>query len=199
VERIIVVDQVMVYIVVMIASNILSQKKRDSIIYENICHYVYKLITNESGEQIKYSARVSIFKGFNSSTANPTLKCVSRYQTRMPYKKTKLTFLPGEGCAGFCYQTQQIVSKTIDEFCEDNPEKYYQESEKELMLKKEKALKANEKSCTLLCVPIKCYEKEKAWGVLVIDSITKTTIFEEYARKVEEIVLNYSTFFSNEE
>ena len=51
------------------------------------------------------------------------------------------------------------------------------------------------KSCTFLGIPLKCFNSDIAWGVLLIDSIKWHEKFESIAREIENITENYSVFF----
>jgi hypothetical protein len=123
------------------------------------------------------------------------VKAISRYQTRAPNKKTQLKFRPGEGCAGMCFESQTLIYEKISEYIPNMRQRYYDDSKKIFNLDQIQVDKLNIKSCMFLGIPIKCFETEKTWGVLLIDSIKHHNNFNNIARELENIVSHYSAFF----
>jgi len=166
----------------------------------NICRYIYKYIEKNIGHDFAHDVRVTIFKVMRPNTDSVFVKAVSRYQTKEPSKKTKLTFRPGEGVAGCCLKTQSLIYEQLPLYNEKNHELYYNVSWKDYKLEPKKVDKLNIKSCLFLGIPIKCFDTEKTWGVLVIDSTKKDEKFnEEFARELEEIIEHYTAFFIEED
>jgi hypothetical protein len=139
--------------------------------------------------------RVTIFKSVKSDKDSTHIKAISRYQTRTPNKRTRLKFKPGEGCAGMCFESQTLVFKSIPEYISGRPQRYYEDSRNLFNLDQIQVDKLNIKSCLFLGIPIKCFETERTWGVLLIDSTKQYGNFEAIARELENIVSHYSAFF----
>ena len=163
----------------------------------NICRYIYKYIEKHIGKDFAHNIRVTIFKAMHPNTEDVYLKAVSRYQTKEPFKKARVTFLPGEGVAGCCFQTQTLIYGHLTEHSDRTNEVYCRESWNTYRLSSEKINKLNVKSCLFLGIPIKCFDTEKTWGVLVLDSTKKDEQFSiGFARKIEEIIEHYTAFFT---
>jgi hypothetical protein len=166
----------------------------------NMCRYIYKYIEKNISTDFTHSSRITIFKTKKPNTEGVYLKAVSRYQVKEPFRKTRVEFRPGEGVVGCCFETQTLIYANLPEYNERNSESYYNESWRSYKLDASKIDKLNVKSCLLLGIPIKCFDTEKTWGVLVLDSTKKDERFsEEFARKVEEIIEHYTAFFTEED
>jgi hypothetical protein len=168
-----------------------------SIIFQcnNMCRYIYKQVEKATDNSFIHHVRVTIFRAVKSDTDSTYIKAISRYQTRSPNKKTRLKFRPGEGCAGMCFESQTLIYKVIPEYMPYKPQKYYENSYKTFNLDQIQVKKLNIKSCMFLGIPIKCFETEKTWGVLMIDSTKHHNDFDRIARELESIVSHYSAFF----
>ena len=167
---------------------------------QNICRYVYKYIENHMGENFVHACRITIFKAMRPNTEKVYLEAISRYQIKEPYKKTKLTFRPGEGVAGRCFEIQALILANLPEFNKRNYIQYCAESNYKYKLDEQKIAKLNTKSCLFLGIPIKYFDTGKTWGVLVLDStINDDRLDKEFARGVEEIMGHYTVFFTEGE
>ena len=168
-----------------------------SIVFQcnNMCRYIYKQIEKATDREFIHNVRVTIFRAMKSDTDSTYIKAISRYQTRTPNKKTRLKFKPGEGCAGMCFESQTLIFKMISEHMPGYSQKYYEDSQKFFNLDRNLVDKLNIKSCLFLGIPIKCFETERTWGVLLIDSTKHHNNFEAIARELENIVSHYSAFF----
>jgi len=163
----------------------------------NMCRYIYKYIERHIGMDFVHNSRITIFKAMCLNTEKVYLKAICRYQTKEPYKKAKLTFRPGVGVAGSCFETQTLVLATLPEYDEKNPEEYYKESYDKYKMDRFMVEKLNSKSCLFLGIPIKFFNTEKTWGVLVLDSIKKDDQLNfGFARNVEAIIEHYKVFFT---
>jgi len=163
----------------------------------NICRYIYKYTEKRIGSDFCHDLRVTIFKAMRANTEKVFIKAISRFQTKEPFKKAKVEFLPGEGAAGCCFQAQTLVYANLPEYNERNAEAYYAESYKTYKMEPEMVSKLNVKSCVILGIPIKCFDTEKTWGALVLDSTKKDSRFDkEFAREIERIIEHYTAFFT---
>jgi len=165
----------------------------------NICRYVYKYIEKHMGENFVHACRITIFKAMRQNTEKVYLEAISRYQIKEPYKKARITFRPGEGAVGKCFEIQALILACLPDYNKDYA-RYCEESNNVYKLDEQKVEKLNVKSCLFLCIPIKYFDTEKTWGVLVLDSTIKDTrLDEEFARGVEEIIGHYTVFFTEGE
>ena len=163
----------------------------------NICRYIYKYIEKTIGKSFAHDLRVTIFKAKKPNTERVYLEAVNRYQVKEPFKKAKVKFKPGEGAVGCCFKTQNLISAYLPEFSEKTAEQYYKESEKYFKLSRDKVRKLNIKSCFFLGIPMKCFDTDRTWGVLLLDSTIKDERFNyDFARKLEEIVEHYTAIFT---
>jgi hypothetical protein len=160
-----------------------------------MCRYIYKQIEKATDKDFIHNVRVTIFRAMKSDTDSTYIKAISRYQTRTPNKKTRLKFKPGEGCAGMCFESQTLIYQVISEYIPQMSQKYYEDSYEFFKLDQIQVNKLNIKPCMFLGIPIKCFETEKTWGVLLIDSMKHHDNFYSIARGLESIVLHYSAFF----
>jgi len=185
------------YIIIEIVISLRSKNRTLVIQCYNICRYIYKYIEKFIGPDFCHELRVTIFKAMRPNTEKVFIKAISRFQTKEPFKKAKVTFLPGEGVAGSCFQAQTLVYGNLPEYNERSAELYYRESYKTYRMEQNKVDKLNVKSCVILGIPIKCFDTEKTWGVLVLDSTKRDVRFdEEFARKIERIIEHYTAFFT---
>jgi hypothetical protein len=161
-----------------------------------MCRYIYKQVEKNTEIDFAHNVRVTIFKAMNIDTESTYVKAISRYQTRSPNRKTRLTFKHGEGCAGICFESQTLIYKAISEYNNHSSQKYYEDSWKEFNLAQEHVDKLNVKACLFLAIPIKCFDTEKTWGVLLVDSTKNHHKFDDVVRKLEDIVSHYSAFFT---
>ena len=188
----------LVYIIIFIIIQIRGNRKVETKTYSDLCRYLFNKFNSQCNQLDQSAYRVTIFKAIKVNTETPVLVPVGRYTKRFPFVNTKLKFTINEGCAGKCFATQQIVSKQISEFDENNPEKWFLDCEKELSLSRKKAKKIHMRACTFCCLPLISLDKRQTWGVVVIDSIQKTNEFETNSRLFEDVLENY-TFLFNED
>jgi len=162
----------------------------------NACRYIYRHLEKSISSDFAHNSRVTIFKAIHPNTEKVYLKAISRFQTKEPHRKTKLTFLPGEGIAGVCFATNSLILESMPEF-EKDPEAYYRVSLNNYKLDKDMVDKLNTKSCFLLGIPIHCFDTERTWGVVVIDSTKKVNRPSKgFERSLEEIIKHYAAFFT---
>jgi hypothetical protein len=96
--------------------------------------------------------------------------------------------------------TQSLIYEQLPEYNEKNHDLYYTRSYKDYKLESKIVDKLNIKSCLFLGIPIKCFDTEKTWGVIVLDSTIKDEQFsEKFARELEEIIDHYTAFFIEED
>jgi len=189
-----------IYIIVELIIKFRNRNKTLEKQCHNICRYIYKYIEKNIGQDFTHNIRVTIFKVMRPNTEDVFIKAISRYQIKEPSKKARLTFRPGEGVAGCCLKTQSLIYAHLPEYNEKNHELYYSVSWKDYKLDSEKVDKLNIKSCLFLGIPIKCFDTEKTWGVLLLDSTKKNEQFnEKFVRKLEEIIEHYTAFFIEED
>ena len=104
-----------------------SSKNKQKKICDNVCEHIFKFIKEKTNDNFMQFIRVTIFKAKYIKFDWAKLVFHSRHQTRIPYKKTKLKFKPGYGCAGMCFQTQTLILQKIQEFNPNQPEIYEKE------------------------------------------------------------------------
>ena len=187
----------LLYIIIEIIIYLRNIDKKQKVQCQNICRYVYKYIENHMGEDFVHTSRITVFKAMRPNTEKVYLKAISRYQTKEPYKKAKVKFLPGEGVAGRCFEIQALILANLPEYSERNHMLYYKESHDKYKLAASKVDKLNTRSCLFLGIPIKIFDTGKTWGVLVLDStIQDDRLDETFARGVEDIIRHYTVFFT---
>ena len=184
-----------VYLIIFAIIQIIEKDKNKIKFCNNVCKYIFKYIEKKLNSNFMQYVRVTIFKAENINSDRAKLVFYSRYQTRLPYKTTRLKFKPGHGCAGICFESQTLISKCIQEYDPNNPTIYIKESKAKLNFNIKDIEKLNMKSCIFLGVPIKCFDSGKTWGVLLIDSKKRHEEFNTIAREVEHIMKHYVTFF----
>lgn len=188
---------IIAYIVVEFIATYRNRNKTIENQCQNMCRYIYRHIDRNIGSDFTHSIRITIFKAMKPNTEDVYLKAVSRYQVKEPLKKTRVTFRPGEGVAGCCFQTQNLIYGHLSEYTERTAETYYRESKNIYNLGRDKIDQLNIKSCLFLGIPIKCFDTEKTWGVLLLDSTKRDEKFsKDFARKIEEIIEHYTAFFT---
>jgi len=198
--QIILVSLVLLYVVIEV---IIGQRNNNKVINHqcyNICRYIYKHIEKTISPAFAHSLRITVFKAIKPNTAEVYLEAVSRYQVKEPLKKTKIRFKPGEGVAGSCFQTQSLVFGSLPECNETNLNEYYKKSWEEYKMERSVVDKLNIKSCLFLGIPIKYFDTERSWGVLLLDSTEKDMQSNmQKARDIEEIIEHYTVFFTGKE
>lgn len=155
-----------------------EQKSKVSItanVYNNICKNIFDQFVKPLPSS-NHLVKVSLFKAQGVDSENPTLKCVGRYQTKMPIKRCKTSFKAGEGCVGLAYQLGQNIRLQIEEFNVRQPTNYYRESLNAFKLPEKAAKKLNDKACEFLCIPIRFFGEDIPWGVISIDSMKKDVL-----------------------
>lgn len=186
------------YIIVFIIIQIRGNKKEETKTYSDLCRYLFNKFNSQCDQLDQSAYRVTIFKAKKVNSESPVLVSVGRYTKRFPIVNTKLKFTINEGCVGKCFATQQIVSKQISEFDEENPEQWFSDCEKELSISRKKAKKTHMKACTFCCLPLISLDKRQTWGVVVIDSVQKTNEFEVNSRLFEDVLENYAFLFNED-
>ena len=196
----IVIFLIIIYIVAEFIVSYRNRNKTLEIQCHNISRYIYKCIEKELGQDFAPNIRVTVFKAFKPNTEDVYIKPVCRYQKMEPLKKSKIKFKPGQGCAGVCFQTQNLVMDNLPEYNEKNASKYYEKSFKSYNMEQGMVDKLNIKSSLYLGIPIKCFDSDKTWGVLLIDSPKNNERFNNsIARKLELIIDHYTVFFTEED
>lgn len=162
----------------------------------NACHYIYRYIEKNIGQDFANNSRVTIFKAIFPNTEKVYLKAISRYQTKEPYRLTKLKFRPGEGVVGACFETNSLILENKLPEYEKDTQLYKEISSKNYNLNDGMINKIKIKSCFLLGIPIKSFDTERTWGVLVIDSAKKPKQLNKgFVRVIEDIIKHYTVFF----
>ncbi|MCH8536086.1 MAG: hypothetical protein LAT51_13530 [Flavobacteriaceae bacterium] len=176
-------------------------------LYNNICQLVFdKFIKpNTTLENSKF--RVSLFKAkkgiiFRRSNYflpeyRTYLKNVGRFQTRQEKKISKIKFLPNEGAVGKSYSIGEFMFFDTVKYSNNNESEYIKQQMNMLNMPKFKIKKLNDKSCSFISCPIKYFKSDDLFGVIVVDCLMPNKLKEEEFRTIEDVVLNYSVFFTN--
>ncbi len=177
--------------------NTKSQKQTE--IYNSICKMVFEEFVKKNEVVQDCDCRVTIFKFCRSKMSEDKLKSVGRYESSPPYKKAKISFLIGEGCAGKALRLNKIVALEIDEFDEMKPLAYVEQCESHLNLPKRKVAQLNKKCAGYYCIPLPFFQSDRPWGVLSLDCVKKGVITNQInVREIENAVLHYSALLGKE-
>jgi len=187
------------YIAIEILSHFRDKNKTIENQCHNVCRHIYGQIEQDIGSEFAHNMRVTVFKAQKPGTENVYLKAVNRFQKKEPNTKTRITFKPGEGVVGQCFQLQALtLADDLPEWNEAHKEEYYLASLRYGM-GKELVDQLNVKSRVILGIPIKFFITGKSWGVLVLDSTKRDDKFNnQFARKIEGIVEHYAVLFTEE-
>lgn len=181
------------------------KKEKSRKVFDNICRAIFDSHIKDDEEIDNNQIRVTVFKAmrgikFIGRFCRPKrctyLSQVGRHQTVQDKKNCKIHFLPNEGCVGICYNTAQVIHQEIPMYKEPNKDKYYEHNEKTFGLRKGKAKKLNEPSCSFLAFPINYFNSDDVFGVIIFDSTQKGKIEKFKTRELEDKILNYSVFFN---
>ena len=163
---------------------------------QNICRYIYSKIEEDMGESFSNCCRVTIFKAVRTFFSGDYLKAISRFQKKAPYINTKIKFIPEIGVVGLCYATNTLIIENKMPDFEKSPKSYYSYSFKNYNMDEDTVNKLNTKSRFFLGIPIKCFDTERTWGILLIDATEKVdNLSRSFARNFEDIIKHYSTIF----
>lgn len=189
----------------------LSHKTKENKELQNLCNNICQLIfdrfirPNTTLENSKF--RVSLFKAHRGVLVRRKnyfipeyriyLTNLGRYQTRQEKKYCKIKFLPGEGAVGKCYTIGEITFDDTIKYSKKSVVEYYKQQEDILQLPQFKAKKLHDKSAAFICCPIKYFRSDDLFGVIVVDCLEPKGFNKEDFRSIEEIVLNYTVFFTN--
>jgi len=166
--------------------------------YEAICEKVFKKMISSTDGLNPSEWKVTIMQACRRQSQSPYLKAVGRYQVKTPFRKSRISFCPGEGCAGLSYKINQLVRLEIPPSDPAKPLKYIDDCEKILKLPKHKAHKLNERACGYLCIPLPFFNHDHPWGILSIDCASQGNIGKLDARALETLMDHFSTFFRQE-
>lgn len=194
----IIIVTLLVNVIVFVASQCRIVSRQEKQVYENICAKVFLEVISDNEELDDSLWKVSILRACRRKSERPYLKAVGRFQKKAPKKRARVTFAPGEGCAGLAYQTNHLIRLEIDAGDELKPHKYLDDCEKTLKLPRRKAKRLNDKCAGYLCVPLLFFNEHHPWGVLSIDCAEKGSIHKLDARALETLVAHFSTFFRDE-
>ncbi len=184
-----------IYIIVHVLNIVYNKLTKDKSMFKNMAHLIFDKMTVDLKDEHKHHLRVTIFKAYKMNSSKAYLKQIARYQTRIPIINTKIKFKHGEGCAGVCFATQNIIQKSINDYDPENPDIYFNQCEKELSLNKKIARKVNSKSSWFFCLPLKSFTKSMTWGVVVIDNEINMSLDVKKSRKIEEMINSISFLF----
>lgn len=190
---------------------VLSHKNKESSeqtkIYNNICNSVFDEFIKKNDALDNSLFRVSLFKvkkglifkrkKFFLPIFTNYLINVGRAQTKQELDLCKIKFLPKEGSVGSCFSIAKLVFTNTDKFNEQDKNKYYEEQLSKTALPIFKAKQLNCKSSSFLSCPIKFFNSNKLFGVLVVDCENPNVLdnVPEF-RIIENVLLKYSVFFN---
>ncbi len=180
-----------------------SKNKKTKIPLDNICELVFNQFIKSNTKHNNSNYRVSLFKVGATITINTTwpfffkttvLRNVGRYQTKQDNKLSKMTFKLNIGSVGQCYALGEIVCSKIEKHDPNNEEKYYTDQKNKFSVSK----KLKTKSCCYISIPVKYFNSDELFGVVVVDSTKPNSIPEGDFRKIEGVMENASVFFNKE-
>jgi len=184
-----------------------KENKERRNLYNNLCQLIFDeyIKPNTTLENSKF--RVSLFKAKKTIILRrekwlmpeyrTILKNVGRFQTRQEKKYSRIKFLPGEGVAGLCYEMGEFVFEEIERYDYRKKEVYYDENFKKLALPKFKSKRTHYQSCSFVGCPIKYFQSDNIFGVIIVDCVEKKQLNIEEFRTIETILSHYSVFFNN--
>jgi len=175
--------------------------------FDNICNSVFDEFIKRNNQLDNSLFRVSLFKvkkglifkkeNYYCPQWTTYLRNIGRAQTRQKRDLCKIKFLPDEGTVGSCYSISKLVFAKIIKFEELTKENYYNDHLDKTALPVFKAKRLQHKSSGFLGCPVKFYNSDVLFGVLVVDcddpDMLETT--PEF-RIMEEVLSRYSVFFN---
>ncbi|MEA9413723.1 hypothetical protein [Flavobacterium sp. PL02] len=183
-----------------------NEKKKDEKLYNNICQIIFEEFISSEPNFQNHEFRVSLFMKkegliflrqkwwFRQTTF---LSNVGRYQTRQEKKLSKIKFLPNEGCIGICYTLGTYFFDNTCEFNSTNPSLYYQEQLTKFNIPNFKAKKVTSKSRSFVSCPIKYFNSQDLFGVIVVDSTMDIDFNNTNFRIIEDVLKHNSVIFNN--
>jgi hypothetical protein len=181
--------------------------KNDKLLYDNICQSVFDNFIKHQPTYFNSDFRVSLFmvkKGIyfeEGSWYRPRtgtlLTNVGRHQTMQEKKLSKIEYRPGEGCVGISYLNNLVLFETINvPFDPQNPDPYYDENLQKYNIPKNKSKKLKAKSLSFVSCPIRYFNSNELFGVVVVDCITAHQFASSNFRLIEDVINNFSVFFN---
>lgn len=183
-----------------------NEKKKDEKLYNNICQIIFEEFISSEPTFQNHEFRVSLFMKkegfiflhqklwFKHTTF---LSNVGRYQTRQEKKLSKIKFLPKEGCIGMCYNLGMYFLGNTCEFNNVNPGLYYQEQLAKFNIPNFKAKRISSKSRSFVSCPIKYFNSQDLFGVIVVDSTMDIDFNTTNFRIIEDVLKYNSVIFNN--
>ena len=181
-----------------------KESQISSIFYNNICQIVFDGYIKPNTTLANADFRVSFFKAKKGLLFRKQDYCVpkiytylinvGRYQTRQEKKLSKIKFLPREGVVGNCYYVGEFIFMKT---CIGSDPNYSNEQLSKTNLPKDKIKKLNDKSSDFVACPIKFFNSDDIFGVIIVDCLNSNKLKEEEFRTIEEVISNYSVFFND--
>lgn len=189
---------------------ILSHKNKENKelrnMYNNICQLVFDKYIKPDTTLENSKFRVSLFKAKKgillkrSKVFIPQYRTflynVGRYQTRQEKQYCKIKFLPNEGAVGISYSLGEILFEDTIRYSKENEKEYYKQQNEKLSMPNFKSKRIKEKPCSFICCPVKYFNSDNLFGVVVVDSIEPKELRKDEFRVIEDIIENYSVFFN---
>lgn len=183
-----------------------NQKEKDQRLYNNICQTVFDEYINKNKSFINYEYRVSLFmvkegykilktENFFKISETKYLVNVGRYQTRQNKKMSAVVFLPGQGSVGICYELGTYHFETTCEYNTNNTQ-YYEEQKNKFHIPAFKLKKVREKSRSFVSFPIKFFNSQDLFGVIVIDTKLDLDFSRTKYKVIEDVLHHHRVFFN---
>lgn len=193
-------------IVIYIVSHNRLNSKETQQIYDNICELIFSNYIKHNSDLQNPDFRVSLFQARKGlifrrkkrfiPEYRTILINVGRYQTRQEKKLCKIKFLPDEGAVGSCFSLGEFMFKEVPKYDEERKDDYYKNQENELYLPAFKARRLNIKSSSFICCPVKYFNTDELFGVIVVDCLYPNQMSKDRFRTIEETIQHYTVFFT---
>lgn len=175
-------------------------------LYKNICKLVFDGFIKKNANLENSRFRVVFFRAFlglhwdrNRSLwpkYETFLKDVGRHQTRHINRRCKVKFLPEEGAVGISYHLGQLFVGESVQYSKQTEELYYKEQISKFNLPLHKVKKLHDQPCSFVCCPIKFFNSDDIYGVIVVDCLDRMNSSSSYFDTIEDSIHYYSAFFN---
>jgi len=184
-----------------------TMNKNEGQLYDNMCQSVFDNFIKCEQTYQNSDFRVSLFKVSHGlflkdgiwykPSFGTLLKNVGRYQTTQEKKLSTIKFRPNEGCVGISYLNNLVLFETIvNPFNPFNPDIYYEENLQKYNMPKRKSQRLKAKSLSFVCCPIRYFNSDELFGVVVVDCISPYHFAGSNFRLIEDTINNFSVYFN---
>lgn len=178
-------------------------------LFDNMCQSVFDNFIKCEQTYQNSDFRVSLFKVckgvylkdglWYKPRFGTLLKNVGRYQTMQEKQLSKIKYRPNEGCVGISYLNNLVLFETmINTYNSNNPDDYYEENLQKYNMPKKKSKRLKAKSMSFVCCPIKYFNSDELFGVVVVDCVFGHNFSGGNFRLIEDTISNFSVFFNKQ-